>query len=210
MLRIVEKLRFRWGIPVATGTQFGPTKLKVTSKPKADFYVLPFHAGLFCRRAAAERLLNEGIQFDYVKADTRGKYAEAADFLELVVPVTGHNLVPEDCSFCKCCFRYNSPGSFMTVLLAEAAAASERPLFRTLENGTIIFSGEFIDTVTRLGITGFVEDETLHRVRVAERGAPRPTLAELKTEEQREFLARCQRRRDRAANRASESRRMNR
>ena len=203
MLRIVEKLRSRWGIPVGSGTQFGPTKLKVTSKPKADFYVLPFHAGLFCRQVAAERLLGEGIQFDSVRSDAQGKYAEEAGFLELVVPVRGHSVLPVEYSFCSWCSRFKPPYSFTEVLSPDAASIDDQPFSRTLQTGTIVFTGGFITTVTRLGITGFVEDETLLRVRVAEEGASRPTLVELKIEEQREFLERCQRRWNRAAARRS-------
>jgi hypothetical protein len=203
MLRIVEKLQSRWSIPVGSGTQFGPTRLKVTSQPKADFYVLPFHAGLFCRKTAAERLLGEGIQFEYVRPDARGKWAEEADFLELVVPVRGHSLLPVEYSFCASCARFKPPSTVKDVLRSDVAAIDDLPFFGIVETGTIILAGGFIATITRLGITGFVEDETLLRVRVADEGASRPTLAELKMEEQREFLECCQRRWNRAAARRS-------
>ena len=57
------------------------------------------HAALFCRSRAARRLAGEGFKFDVLKGDVRGKYAEEAEFVELVVPVRGHTLLPEGYSF---------------------------------------------------------------------------------------------------------------
>lgn len=181
IIQIVERMRQKWGVFVTAGTIIGPTRVKVTSKPKVDFHVLVNHAGLFCRRPAAEKLMGAGLEIGFVETPARGKYGAEAGYVEFVVPVRGHVQLPIEKSFCSTCFRYTPGGSFWTVLLHEGLPAAE-PFFRTVETGTIIFSGEFVEVVKRLGITGFVDGETLYPVRVVEASAPRPTLAALEAE----------------------------
>jgi hypothetical protein len=171
IVEIVRRLRRKWNVPVAAGTIFGRTRLKVTTKPKMDFHVLVCHAGLFCRRPAAEKLRREGVPFDYVETPAKGKYAADADYVEFVVPVLGHTKLPSGYSFCNACLRYRPDGSFRTVLLEEQLPA-DQPFFKTIEGGAIIFSSEFISTVRRTGLTGFVEGKTLLPVSVAKESEP--------------------------------------
>ena len=181
IIQIVERMRQKWGIPVTAGTIIGPTRVAVTSKPKVDFHVLVNHAGLFCRRLAAEKLVRAGLKIEFVETPAVGKYGAEAGYVEFVVPVRGHVQLPMEKEFCSTCFRYTPGGSFPPVLLQEGLPANE-PFFRTVEMGTIFFSGEFIEVVKRLGLTGFVDGETLLPVRIVEASAPRPTLAALVAE----------------------------
>ena len=174
-------MRQRWSVPVSAGTIIGPTRVHVTSKPKVDFHVLVNHAGLFCRRPVAEKLVWEGLKIEFVETPAGGKYGAEAGYVEFVVPILGHAQLPVESSFCSTCFRCTPGGSFPTVLLLEELPVTE-PFFRTIETGSIIFSGEFIELVGRLGITGFVEGETLHPVKAVETSSPRPTLTVLETE----------------------------
>ena len=116
LLEIVDLLRAAWTVPITAGTILGPTRLKVTAKPKTDLYVLLGHAGFFCRRGAAEKLKSEGVPIEWVTTPVAGKYAAEADYVEIAVPVMGHNQLPEGKSFCEKCLRYSPSGSFKTVL----------------------------------------------------------------------------------------------
>jgi hypothetical protein len=184
IFQIIERMRQSWAVPVTAGSVIGPTRVKVTSKPKVDFHVLVNHAGLFCRRPAAEKLLRQGLKIAFVETSPWGKYGADAGYVEFVVPVQGHAQLPIEKSFCGTCFRYTPSGSFPTVLSTEELPATE-PLFRTFETGTIIFSREFIEVVRRLGITGLVEGETLLPVTLVDKTAPRPSLVEQRREEAR-------------------------
>jgi len=117
LLDIVWKLRRKWNIPVTTATTFGPTEVKVTTRPKVDFFVLINHAGFFCKRPAVERLLKAGVQLDFVTTPSKGKYATEANYVEIVVPVFGHEKLPDGIGFCSECLRYTPGKSFRTMLL---------------------------------------------------------------------------------------------
>ena len=168
---IVWRLRRKWNIAVSAGTIFGPTSLKVTTKPKADFYVLVNHAGFFCKHSAAEKLLQAGIAIEYVKTPARGKWASEADYVELAVPVLGNQKLPPGKSFCPECLRYRPGRSFRTILIEERLPC-DRAFFKTIEAGVIIFSETFISTTKELGLTGFVEGKTLLPVTVAKEIEP--------------------------------------
>jgi hypothetical protein len=160
ILAIIEKLRNKWNVPITAGTAFGPTRITVTKKATVDFHVLVGHIGLFCKRAAATKLTNAGIMLEYVETPAKGKFADDADFVEIVVPVAGEEQVPQNKTFCWSCFRYSPGGSFRPVLLRNTVPL-DRLFFKTLQAGTIIFSGKFIELTRRLGLSGFVEGKTL-------------------------------------------------
>lgn len=165
ILQIVRRLRRQWNMPITAGTIFGPTRIKVGRKPKVDFCVLICHAGLFCRREAAEKLLRAGVAFNYVRSPAVGKYAPEADYVEFIVPVGGHCLLPRGKAFCDECLRYSPGGSFETFLIREGLPAG-LPFFKLLEKSVIIFSSAFIALVNHLGLSGFVEGKTLLPVAV--------------------------------------------
>ena len=171
MLRLVNKLRKRWNVPITAGTIFGPTRIKVGKKVQQDVHVLLNHAGFLCRRRAAEALKGEGIAMDYVRTPATGKYAEKADYVEIVVPVMGHQKLPPDRSFCNECLRYGGGTSFRTILIEESLP-KDQPFFKTIEGGLIVFSDGFIGTVKRLGLKGFVEGKTLHLLAIAKQSEP--------------------------------------
>jgi len=200
IIGLIERFRQKWGLHVTAGTIFGPTRVKVTSKPKEDFHVLPNHAGLFCRQPAVERLLREGVAIEFVETPATGKWGAEAGYVELVVPVMGHVQFPVERSFCAACSRYSPAESFPRVL-QRGGLPTDRPFFKTVETGTIVFSSGFIELTRRLEISGFVEGKTLHPVRVAETASPRPTLAELQAEERRYDEEVWQRRWEEAASR---------
>lgn len=181
IIRIISRLRDRWAVPITAGTVVGPTRVKVTSKPKDDFHVLPNHIGFFCRRPAAKRLLQEGVPIQFVETPAKGKYGAEADYVEIVVPVMGRVQLPIEKTFCDHCLRYSPGKSFPTVLLREHTPL-DQPFFKTLENGVMIFSSEFIRIARQLGITGFVEGKTLLPVEVVGKSSPRPSLFQIEAE----------------------------
>jgi hypothetical protein len=161
ILEIIVQLRRAFNVPITAGTIFGPTCLKVTSRPKVDFYALIQHAGLFCRKSAVEKLLKHGLKFEYVESPATGKWAVEAGFMELVVPVTGHQLLPPGVTFCNHCLRYISKESFPTILIQPSGAQLEIPFFKTIEDGIIVFHRSFVETVSVLGLTGLIDGNTI-------------------------------------------------
>jgi len=161
IFEIAMQLRRVFKVPVTAGTIFGPTRLRVTSRPKADFYVLVQHAGLFCRRSAVQKLLADGLKIEFVESPASGKWASEAGYVELVVPVIAHQKLPSGVTFCGDCFRHTSKVSFPTVLIQPGEAELQIPFFKTIEDGIIIFHKWFIETAKRLSLTGFVDGKTI-------------------------------------------------
>lgn len=180
IIRIISEMRKVWNVPITAGTILGPTRVKVTSKPKDDLHVLFNSMGFFCRRPAAEKLSRE-VPIRFVETTAIGKYGAAADYVEIIVPVAGRAQMPVEVTFCEECLRYSPDRGFPTVLIREHIP-NETPFFKLLEKGVIVFTGEFVKLIRKLGITGFKSGETLLPVEVVEESSPRPSLVAMEAE----------------------------
>jgi hypothetical protein len=156
----VERMKTKWRLPITAGSSLGPVRIKVTSKPQVDFDVLPLHCGLFARRHAVQRLKERGFPLSFVSVAGSGKYADAADYVQIYTPAVARCVMPSGFTFCEHCLRYSPPESFRTVLY-DNPLLHKLGCFATLETGTIMFSAGFLKAASETGTSGLVINDTI-------------------------------------------------
>lgn len=162
LFEIARRLERHWHVPVTSGAHFLPLRIKATSRPRYDFDVLTFGSDFFIRRHAAERLLSEGFDFEYVPADAYGNRAQEADFVQCLVPIVAHCQLPPGATFCDRCHRASRPVSARPpTWLLESSAIRERPFFFALEVGFLYASVAFVEAAQRLLLKGLIDGKTL-------------------------------------------------
>src|SRR6185369_15507299 len=105
VIKCVKRLSDEWQVPVTSCTSLGPARLTIGRKVKYDFERLIFSSAFLARRKAVELLWDEGFALDFVEVENRGKFGAEANFVQLVIPVTAHEAMPEGAFYCEVCKR---------------------------------------------------------------------------------------------------------
>jgi hypothetical protein len=107
--------------------------------------------------------MTKGFDFDFVDLAAKGRYADEADFVQLVVPVVAHEALVEGATFCSGCNRVNEnrQTAARPRCLLDSAAIHQWPFFMTIEHGTLLLSPAFVDAALELGLKGWIHGETL-------------------------------------------------
>lgn len=111
VIKCVKRLSERWLVPVTSFTSLGPVRLTIGRGVKYDFRRLLFSSAFLVRKNAVELLQREGFDLDFAEVENRGKLGAEANYVQLVIPVTAHEAMPEGAFYCEVCKRMGFPST---------------------------------------------------------------------------------------------------